>query len=446
MCGIFAITDNKHCARAAFLGLFALQHRGQESAGIAVEDKNKGILYYTGMGLVNEVFTEDILNTFSGRNAIGHIRYSTAGSSDIVNAQPLFFNSSFGQMAVAHNGNLTNAGKLWNNLRKEGSIFQSSSDSEIIAHLVSKYPAGNISNTLAVNLRKLKGAYSFVFMFKNKIIAARDPWGFRPLVMGKAGKSFIFASETCALGAAGGKFIRELEPGEMAVVSGGKARFIRFAEKRKEKKCIFEQVYFSRPDSMVNGRSVHSARCEIGRLLALENSDLKADIAAGVPDSGNAYALGFCRGSGIPNQSVFMRNRYTGRSFIQPSQKLREFTAHMKLAPIQDAIENKTIILIDDSLVRGTTSRKIIRRLKEAGAKKVIMLIASPPIVSPCYYGIDTPTKGELIASRLPVKRIANYINADELRYLSLENLVKACSSVGGPDFCNACFTGKYPV
>jgi len=442
MCGIFAITNNKNAPHFTFLGLFALQHRGQESAGIAVENAN-GIIYYTGMGLVSEVFSNNVLENLKGENAIGHVRYSTAGSSDIINAQPLFFNSSFGQMAIAHNGNLTNAKKLWRWLQHQGAIFQSASDSEIIAHLISKYPAGNIETSLAKNLRKLQGAFSFVFLFKGRVIAARDPFGFRPLLLGKVGKSYIFASESCAIEAVGGKPLRELAPGEMAVVSGGKIRFRMFSRKRRERKSIFEQVYFARPDTVVSQRTVHSTRCEIGELLAGENPDLKADIVAGVPDSGTAYALGFSRRSGIALQNVFMRNRYTGRSFIQPNQKMRDFTARLKLAPIKDVIKRKTIILIDDSLVRGTTSRKIISSLKKAGAKKVFMLIASPPVISPCLWGIDTPTKKELIAAKLSIAKIKNFIGADSLRYLTLKNLVRACANGLRTGFCDACFTGN---
>lgn len=443
MCGIFGITDNRDASKLAYVGLFTLQHRGQESAGIVTDDG--GVLRHNiGMGLVSELFTKEALENLKGRSAIGHIRYSTTGSSHIKNAQPLVLDSWLGQVAVAHNGNLTNSDSLKERLQKGGAIFQSTSDTEVILHLMAKHRGRKLEDTLAKNLPKLEGAYSFIFMAPGKVIGARDPNGFRPLVLGKLGKSFILASETCAIDVAGGKAIRELEPGEMVVLEGGKATFRRFAPAREFTRCIFEQVYFARPDSVVAGRTVQTARYEIGALLAKELKGIKADIVSGVPDSGTVYALGFSKESWIPFQTVFMRNHYTGRSFIQPDQRLREFTAHLKLAPIRDVIQGKTIILIDDSLVRGTTSRKIVKSLKKAGAKKIIMAIASPPIISPCFYGIDTPNKDELIANKLTVEKIRRFIGADELHYLGLESLVCACGGQKDRNFCTSCFTGKY--
>jgi len=443
MCGIFGITDSKDASKLAYVGLFTLQHRGQESAGIVTDDGGP-LRSHIGMGLVSEVFSKDALEKLEGRSAIGHIRYSTTGSSHLKNAQPLVLDSYLGQVAVAHNGNITNADKLKAGLQKSGAIFQSTSDTEVILHLAAKYRGRKLEDTLAKNLPKLEGAYSFLFMAPGKVIGARDPSGFRPLVLGKMGKSFILASETCAIDVAGGRTIREIEPGEMVVIEGGKARFRRFAPAKSFTRCIFEQVYFARPDSVVAGRTVQTARYEIGAALARELEGLKADIVSGVPDSGTVYAHGFSKGSGIPFQTVFMRNHYTGRSFIQPDQRLREFTAHLKLAPIRDVIQGKTIILIDDSLVRGTTSRKIVKSLKKAGARKIIMAIASPPIISPCFYGIDTPNKGELIANKLTVEKIRRFIGADELHYLGLENLVHACGDQADRNFCTSCFTGKY--
>ncbi|MCG2725307.1 MAG: amidophosphoribosyltransferase [Elusimicrobia bacterium] len=445
MCGIFGISDNKDASKLTYVGLFTLQHRGQESAGMAVDSKDS-IHYYNGMGLVSEVFSNDMFQSFHGLTAIGHVRYSTTGSSNVNNAQPLFFNSYLGQTAIAHNGNLTNASALRAQLQKQGAIFQTSTDSEVIIHLMAKYHRSNIEDTIADNLNKLEGAYSFLFLSPGKMIGARDPNGIRPLVLGKRGKSYILSSETCAIEVVGGKIIREIEPGEIVVIEKEKLKFKKFAKPRKTAKCIFEQVYFARPDSVFSGRTVQLARYEIGRLLAVEMKDIKADIVSGVPDSGTAYALGFAKESGLPYQTVFMRNRYTGRSFIQPDQKIREFTAHLKLAPIRDAIKGKTIILIDDSLVRGTTSKKIIKNLKKSGAKKIIMAIGSPPITNSCYYGIDTPTKKELIAAKFKIEGIRKFIDADALHYLSLSNLIKACGNNRDKDFCTACFTGKYPT
>mgnify|MGYP001585305388 FL=1 len=443
MCGIFGITDNKDASKVAYVGLFTLQHRGQESAGIATDDGG-ALRHNLGMGLVSEVFTKDALENLKGRSAIGHIRYSTTGSSHIKNAQPLVLDSCLGQVAVAHNGNLTNSDALKERLRKGGAIFQSTSDTEVILHLMAKYRARTLEDTLAKNLPKLEGAYAFLFMAPGRLIGARDPNGFRPLALGKMGKSFILASETCAIEVAGGKTIREIEPGEMVIIEDWKVSFRRFAKTKKFTRCIFEQVYFARPDSIAVGRTVQTARHEIGAVLAREMKGVKADIVSGVPDSGTVYALGFSGESRIPYQTVFMRNHYTGRSFIQPDQRLREFTAHLKLAPIRDVIQGKTIILIDDSLVRGTTSRKIVKSLKKAGAKKIIMAIASPPIISPCFYGIDTPRKKELIAGNLSVEKIRRFIGADELNYLSLESLVCACGDRKDRNFCVSCFTGKY--
>ena len=443
MCGIFGITDSKEAPGLAYVGLFTLQHRGQESAGMVTDDGTQ-LRQHNGMGLVNEVFTGKVLESLKGRSAIGHIRYSTTGSSHLKNAQPLVLNSCLGTVAVAHNGNITNADRLKASLQKSGAIFQSTSDTEVILHLAARYRGRNLEDTLARNLPKLAGSYAFLFMAPGKVIGARDPHGYRPLVLGRLGKSYILASETCAIDVAGGKTVREIEPGEMVIISGGKVSFRRFAPARKFTRCIFEQVYFARPDAVVAGRSVQKARYEIGALLARELAGVKADLVSGVPDSGTVYALGFSEEAWIPYQTAFMRNHYTGRSFIQPDQRLREVTAHLKLAPIKDVIKGKTIILIDDSLVRGTTSREIVKSLRAAGAKKIIMAIASPPIISPCYFGIDTPNRDELIANKMSVERIRRFIGADALHYLSLESLVTACGGGKDADFCVSCFTGRY--
>jgi amidophosphoribosyltransferase len=442
MCGIFGITDNKEASRLTYIGLFALQHRGQESAGIASES-NRKLVYYNSMGLVNEVFNESIIAGLKGRNSIGHVRYSTTGSSDVSNAQPLYFNSKFGEIALSHNGNIINSGELKAELRNLGAIFQSTTDSEIIVHLISRHKSHDLIEALKENLPKLKGSYSFLFLTKKELIAARDPYGFRPLFYGKKDNSYVFASETCAIDAVKAKLIGEIEPGEIAVARAGKLKKIRFSNSKKYSRCIFEQVYFARPDSFFCGYSVQSARYEIGRLLAMEYN-IKADIVSGVPDSGTAYALGFSKQANIEYKTVFMRNRYSQRSFIQPKQSAREFTAEMKLSPIKDVIKGNSLILIDDSLVRGTTSQKIVKSLKDCGAKKVIMLIASPPVKFPCVYGIDTARKEELIANKLSIKEICKFIGADELHYLSLDNLINGCGR-GDINFCHACFSGNYP-
>jgi len=445
MCGIFGIANNKDASRLAYVGLFTLQHRGQESAGIVTDDGGR-LIHHSAMGLVNEIFSKDVLDSLTGGNAIGHIRYSTTGSSNIKNAQPLFFNSSLGSLAVAHNGNLTNGATLRAKLQKNGAIFQSTTDSEIIIHLMARYRGATLEDTIALNLPKLEGAYSFIFMAPGKVIAARDPSGFRPLILGRLGSSWLLSSETCAIDVVGGRAVREIEPGEMVTIEKGVPRFRRFAKAAPFTRCIFEQVYFARPDSVIAGRAVQLTRYEIGAMLAREMKGVKADIVSGVPDSGTAYALGFAKESGLPYQTVFMRNHYTGRSFIQPDQALREFTAQLKLAPIKGVIKGKSIVLIDDSLVRGTTSRKIIKSIKNAGAGKVYMAIASPAIMSPCYYGIDTPDKKELIANNLSTDGIRRYVGADGLWYLSLESLIKACGNGSDRNFCSGCFTGKYPT
>lgn len=445
MCGIFGVTNNREASRLAYVGLFTLQHRGQESAGMVTDDGGN-LLRHGDMGLVNEIFSKEVLDSLKGRSAIGHVRYSTTGSSNIKNAQPLFFNTCLGPLAVAHNGNLTNAAQLRAELQKAGAIFQSTTDSEVIIHLMARNRGEDLEDTIAKNLPRLEGAYSFLFMAPGKVIAARDPNGFRPLALGRLGTSCILSSETCAIDVVGGKTIREIEPGELVVIENSKPRFKRFAGAAPFTRCIFEQVYFARPDSVVAGRTVQLARYEVGAMLAREMKGVKADLISGIPDSGTAYALGFAKESRLPYQTVFMRNHYTGRSFIQPDQALREFTAHLKLAPIKDVIKGRSIILIDDSLVRGTTSRKIVGSLKKAGAKKVYMAIASPAIVSPCFYGIDTPTKKELIANNLSVGGIRDYIGADGLYYLSLESLIGACGNKSDRHFCAGCFTGKYPA
>ncbi|MGC8866804.1 MAG: amidophosphoribosyltransferase [Elusimicrobiales bacterium] len=442
MCGIFGVTSCQRSSFITYIALYSLQHRGQESCGIAVYSDN-GYRYYNSMGLVQEAFSVDVINRLSGSSAIGHVRYSTTGSSTITNSQPLFFRTRFGEFCVAHNGNIVNSKQLKSELSAKGSIFQTTTDSEIIAHLISFSKENTFIDALIDGLKKLKGAYCFVFLFKNEVIAARDPWGFRPLVIGKNGRSFAFASETSALDSIGYSYLGEVKPAEIVRAFNG--RIIRrfFGRTQRYFRCIFEQVYFARPDSFVCGKSVFSARYLCGRMLAREFK-IDADLVSGVPDSGVAYALGYSAESGIRFVPVFMKNHYAPRSFIQPSQKLREFIADLKLSPIKDNIKGKKIILIDDSIVRGTTSRRIVSKLKKAGAKEIYMLVGSPAIKGPCYYGIDTPTEDELIANRMDIEGIRKFIGVDKLYYISLESLKKACG--GDENFCTACFDKNYPV
>ncbi|MFA5160980.1 MAG: amidophosphoribosyltransferase [Elusimicrobiales bacterium] len=444
MCGIFAIANHKDSARLAHLGLFSLQHRGQESAGIVVDNGGK-LSACVGMGLVANVFSDEILAHMPGTGAVGHVRYSTAGASMIKNAQPLLYSHIHGQVSIAHNGTLTNALALRRELEKKGAIFQSSTDSEIIVHLMAR-EKGPLENAVVKSLPKLCGSYSFIFLAPGKIIAARDPLGFRPLVLGRAGKSYILASETPAIETAGGKIVREIEPGEVISISGGVCKTVhRFKSPGKTAICIFERIYFARPDAIVEGKSIQSCRYDMGRRLAREMKGIKADMVVPVPDSGTHAAFGFSKESGIPLKMALMRNHYMGRSFINFTQSIRELTVRLKLSPITDLVKGKDIILCDDSIVRGTTSRKIVAGLRRAGARKIYMAISSPPIISPCYYGIDTPTKEELIANRMNVEETRRYLGADGLHYLSEASLLEAA---GGTEnvFCTACFTGKYPA
>lgn len=444
MCGIFGITNNKNASFLTYIALYSLQHRGQESCGIA-SFSEKGFKYYNGMGLVQEVFNKDIINDLSGNTALGHVRYSTTGSSIITNAQPLFFNTKFGEFAVAHNGNIVNSIELKKTLSKTGSIFQTTTDSEIIAHLISTSKSDSFIDALIESVKKLEGAYSFVFLYENSIIAVRDPWGFRPLVIGKNGDSIAFASESCALDGTGYVFTGEVMPGEVVIAKNGDMKRFIYKSVDKYFRCIFEQVYFARPDSIVLDKTIFMTRYEIGRSLSKQLVDLKADIVSGVPDSGTAYALGFSEQSGIPYMPVFMKNHYAPRSFLQPQQTLREFIADLKLSPIKDTIKGKDIILIDDSLVRGTTSKKIISKLRACGAKKITFIVGSPPIKGPCCYGIDTPDEHELIANNMTISEIEKFIGVDKLCYLDMESLVNACGN-GNKNFCKACFDRKYPV
>lgn len=446
MCGIFAITNNSKSAYLTRLGLFALQHRGQESAGIAADD-GKNLNLYTAMGLVSEVFDEKIINSLVGKNAIGHVRYSTTGQSSAKNSQPLLFDFRQGKVAVCHNGNLTNYNHLHKFLSEKGAIFQTTVDSEIIAHLMARSEAKNIEQALITSLPKLCGAYSFLFLTRKKLIGVRDPLGFRPLVLGKLGKSYILASETSAIKIIGANVVRDIKPGEMVIIENGKVKSLYpFKKQDKTAVCIFEHIYLARPDSIVSDKSISSYRYKMGQYLARQLKGLKADFVIPVLDSGIFAALGFARESKIPFNMGFVRSHYAGRSFIEATQAERELAVRLKLAPIPDNIKNKDIILIDDSIVRGTTSRLLVKYLKSAGVGKIHMVVSSPPIIGSCFYGIDTPEKKKLIAYRLPVEKIRKSIGVDTLNYLTLENLLKACGGLNKNIFCTACFTGRYPT
>ena len=441
-CGVFGIYGHKDAARLTYLGLYALQHRGQESAGIAVSNK-KEIKCRKGMGLVSDVFNEQSFKTLKGDMAIGHVRYSTTGATVLKNAQPFMVKYSKGYVAVAHNGNLINTSSLRRDLEKEGSIFQSSMDSEIIVHLLAN-EKGHFEERLTASLNKIKGAYSLAILIRDRLIAARDPNGFRPLCIGKKGNAYVVASETCALDLIQAKYVREVAPGEVVIISKSGIKSIKLAPKVKPTQCIFEYIYFARPDSSIYGGSVYEARKELGRQLAREYP-VKADIVIPIPDSGTCAALGFAEESNIPFEMGIIRNHYIGRTFIHPSQKIRNFGVKIKLNPVEKVIKNKRIVIVEDSIVRGTTSRLRIKTLREAGAKKIHMRVSCPPIISPCYFGIDFHTKRELIASSRSVEKIRKFIGLDSLGYISLKGMLNAMP-VERNSFCTACFTKNYPM
>ena len=447
MCGIFAITENPEAAKLTKLGLFALQHRGQESAGIVTTQKAE-LLAHVGMGLVSEVFSQKETDALLGRTAIGHVRYATTGASHLKNAQPLVFKTMHGPVAIAHNGNLTNALEMRARLEKRGAIFQSSTDSEVVVHLLAR-AHGPIEDAVIESLRQLEGAYSLLVLTPGALIAARDPFGFRPLILGRLGKGYVLASETSALNLVKAEVVREIEPGEIVIIEGSKLKSLKpFKMPPKPARCVFEQVYFARPDSSIFGRNVQAARRDLGRALAREMGEVRADIVVPVPDSGVSAALGFSDISKIPFEMGLVRSHYVSRTFIKPTQELRELAAELKLAPVPDTLKGKRVILIDDSIVRGTTSKKITKSLRQAGAREIHMAISSPPIVSPCYYGIDTPRAGELIANRLLIEEIRRFLEVDSLTYLSLEGMLRAAAGEEGDadGYCAACFTKVYPT
>ncbi|MCX7759674.1 MAG: amidophosphoribosyltransferase [Hydrogenothermaceae bacterium] len=456
MCGVFGVYNSKSAAEMTFLGLHALQHRGQESAGIAVSD-GYDINLKLGQGLVTSAIKEEDLRELKGDIAIGHVRYSTAGGSNPKNIQPFFAHFYGGSFAIAHNGNLVNAERLRKELEEEGAIFRSTSDTEVFIHLIAKsrQPAPPHINLHRNDedflphvfevMKKVKGAYSLLILREKQLIAVRDPHGFRPLVLGKnRSGSYFVASETCALDIIDAEYLRDINPGEVLVIDDAGIRsYYPFEFTEAPKKCIFEFVYFSRPDSKIFREWVYEVRKEFGRRLAREYP-IDADCVIPVLDSGLLAAMGYSEESGIPFEIGLIRNHYVGRSFIQPIQEIRDLSVKLKLNPVREVIEGKRIIVIDDSLVRGTTSKKIVNMLRRAGAKEIHMLISSPPVVSPCYYGIDTPTKEELLAASLSIEEIRRFIGADSLNYLSLEGMLEAADRTKG--YCTACFTGDYPV
>ncbi len=438
-CGVFGVFGHRRAAELAYYGLYALQHRGQESAGI-VSCHRREFCKHHGMGLVSQVFDGDALKGLKGNMALGHTRYSTTGSSHIRNAQPLVVNSAKGQMAIAHNGNLTNASWLREDLEAGGHIFQTTVDSELVLFLLAQ-PGTNLIQTL----RRLEGAYSLAIMTERELIGVRDPHGFRPLSLGRLGRSWVLSSETCAFDLIEARFVRDLAPGEVVIIDGNGVRGIQaFPEHRRRSFCIFEFVYFARPDSVIAGRNVHAVRVELGRQLAREHPRA-ADVVVPVPDSGNCAALGYSLESGIPFEMAFVRNHYIGRSFIQPSQLIRDFNVRVKLNLIKQLVRGKRVIIVDDSIVRGTTCRTRVNNLKEAGAREVHVMVSCPPHRHACLYGIDFPDEKELMAARYSQDRIRRYINADSLSYLSKEGLVKA-TGLSADGFCMACYDCRYPV
>jgi len=445
-CGIFGIynQDRKEdLSRMCYLGLHALQHRGQESAGICVNQIDK-LKVHKGMGLVSNVFDKNILNQLKGNIGIGHVRYSTTGSSLMVNSQRQLTRSIKGDLSLAHNGNLINGQELKDNLEAHGSIFHSTLDTEVIAHIVARSFKDNVIDAFIESLQQLRGAFSLIAMTQDSLIAARDPYGFRPLVLGRKDDSFIVASETCAFDIIDAEFIREIEPGEVLIIDDNKIMSRRYSDEKPQAFCIFEFIYFARPDSVIAGENVYLARKKMGEKLAQE-MNIEADLVVPVPSSGVAAAQGYSQNSVIPYADGILRNRYVGRTFIQPSQEMRDLKVRMKLNPIKNILKNKDIILIDDSIVRGTTSKQIINRLRGSGVNKIHVAIASPPVKNPCYYGLDTSRRKELIASKKTNEEIASYIGADSLHYLSLKGLLSILNADNN-GYCTACFDGNYPT
>ena len=442
-CGVVGVYGHDEASTLVYLSLYALQHRGQESAGI-VASNGDALIAHRGMGLVADIFQHDILSRLEGRLAIGHNRYSTAGSTVLKNCQPFVVEWAQGALAIAHNGNLVNAEELREKLERRGSIFQSTSDTEVIIHLIAASTGVTLLERIVNALSQVRGAYSLAFMNEDKLIAARDPHGFRPLVLGRVGDGWVVASETCAFDLIGARYEREIEPGEIVMIDARGVQSIKPFAPAPRHHCVFEYVYFARPDSTVFGRNVYAVRKELGRQLARE-SGVPADLVIPVPDSGVPAAIGYAEEAGLPFEMGLIRNHYVGRTFIEPQNSIRHFGVKVKLNALREVLDGKRVVVVDDSIVRGTTSKKLVAMIRQAGAREVHMRISSPPTTNPCYYGIDTPTKEELIASAQPREGIREYLGSDSLAYLSIGGLFKFVNG-SGQGFCDACFTGNYPV
>jgi amidophosphoribosyltransferase len=448
MCGVFGIHGHDEAANIAYLGMHALQHRGQESAGIVALEISEGQLRrHAAMGLVSEAFNRDSLAKLPGNAAVGHVRYSTTGSSELRNAQPMAFEYAGGHLAICHNGNLVNAQELRAELEASGSIFQTSSDTEVIVHLMAKSRETDTLGRLIAALRRVRGAFSLICITDDgKMFGVRDPNGFRPLVIGRLKDAFVLSSETCAFDLVEAEFIREVEPGEIVVIDKGGMTSHRLPEIAPPTFCVFEHVYFARPDSLANGKSVYRVREKLGRRLAQE-APVIADVVIPVPDSGVPSAIGFANEAKIPFEMGLLRSHYVGRTFIEPQDSIRHFGVRLKLSPVRSIVDGKRVVVVDDSLVRGTTSRKIVKMLRNAGAREVHLRISAPPTTHPCFYGIDTPTRSELVAASHTIEEIGRYVTCDSIAYLSHEGMMQAVASPdGGVGYCSACFTGKYPV
>jgi amidophosphoribosyltransferase len=443
-CGVFGIFGHPNAAELTYYGLYALQHRGQESAGIVTSHDGKFFKHH-GMGLVPQVFNPKILHDLVGNMAIGHNRYSTTGTSNLRNAQPLTVDCMRGQIAVAHNGNLTNAAQLRDELESRGLVFQTTVDSEIIIMMLAQPMLGGVENSIAHTLRRIEGAYSLVIMTEKELIGARDPYGFRPLSIGRVDGAWVLSSETVAFDQIHAEFVRDVEPGEIVIINEkGLISLQAFPDHQKRAFCVFEYVYFARPDSIINGRSVYEVRKEMGRQLAREHR-VQADLVIPVPDSGVCAAMGYSEESGIPFEMAFIRNHYVGRSFLQPTQLIRDFDVRVKLNLIASLVKDKRVVIVDDSIVRGTTCKTRVKTLKEAGAREVHVVVSCPPHQNPCVYGIDFPDRSKLMAANHSVDEIRRYLNADSLHYLSQAGMVQATGKPAD-SFCMACYDGKYPV
>jgi amidophosphoribosyltransferase len=442
-CGVFGIFGHPEAANMTYLGLYALQHRGQESAGIAASDGLQ-MRISRAMGYVADVFDGETLSRLPGTSAIGHVRYSTAGESKLSNAQPILIDCNHGQIALCHNGNIVNARELRDELVRQGSIFQSSSDTEVILHLYARSKAPTVEDAIIESVQQVQGAFSLALLTRDRLVAVRDPHGFRPLALGRLGDAFVVASETCAMDLIGATYVRDVEPGEVLVISAEGMRSIKPFPPAPLAHCIFEHVYFARPDSYVFGKSVNEVRTDLGRNLAREQP-VDADVIVPVPDSGVCAAVGYADESGVPLRMGLIRNHYVGRTFIQPQQSIRHFGVKVKLNPVRSILDGKRVVLVDDSIVRGTTSRKIVKMVRAAGAREVHVRISCPPTISPCFYGVDTPSKSELIAATHTVEEITKFLDADSVGYLSLEGLLSTVGNIRG-SYCSSCYTGVYPV